>query len=105
MSKGEQVLYSIQRWQELVHQNAVAHGWWETERNIPEMLCLVHSEVSEALEAYRINDEANFGEELADIVIRVLDMCEAFGIDLETEIAKKHSKNCERPYRHGNKKC
>ena len=33
-----------------VHQNAVAHGWWETERDPAEIIALIHSEWSEALE-------------------------------------------------------
>ena len=37
-----------------VHENAVAHGWWEGgERSFPEIAALIHSEVSEALEEYR----------------------------------------------------
>jgi len=61
---------------ELVHKNAVEHGWWQTTRPIPELLCLVHSEVSEALEAYRNGNNENFEEELADVIIRVMDMAE-----------------------------
>lgn len=91
--------------QKAVHENAVAHGWWETKREVPELLCLIHSEVSEALEAYRKHDDTHVGEELADVVIRVLDMCEAYGIDLEKEILEKHEKNKLRPYKHGNKRC
>lgn len=36
-----------------VHENAVAHGWWEDEREAPEILALIHSEWSEALEEAR----------------------------------------------------
>lgn len=36
-----------------VHQNAVAHGWWDKERTVGEILSLCHSELSEALEEYR----------------------------------------------------
>ena len=36
-----------------VHVNAVAHGWWETERDPAEIIALIHSEWSEALEEYR----------------------------------------------------
>ena len=36
-----------------IHVNAVAHGWWETERDPAEIIALIHSEWSEALEEYR----------------------------------------------------
>ena len=88
-----------------IHINAVEHGWWETDRPIPEILALIHSEVSEALEAYRNFDNDNFAEELADVVIRVFDVSVKLGIDIEKEIIKKHEFNKTRPYRHGGKRC
>ena len=36
-----------------IHENALAHGWWDAPRSFPEVLALVHSELSEALEEYR----------------------------------------------------
>ena len=36
-----------------VHENAVAHGWWEEERGLPEVLMLCVSELAEALEEFR----------------------------------------------------
>jgi len=36
-----------------VHENAVAHGWWDDEREVPEIIALIHSEWSEALEEAR----------------------------------------------------
>ncbi len=89
--------------QKEIHQNAINHGWWETVRPVPEVLCLIHSEVSEALEAYRNHDQENFREEMADIAIRLFDAAEGYKIDLQAEILKKHEINKKRPYKHGNK--
>lgn len=36
-----------------VHENAKAHGWWDTDRSFAECICLIHSEWSEALEEAR----------------------------------------------------
>ena len=92
-----------------IHENAVEHGWWETEREIPELLCLIHSEVSEALEGYRnqIPDgqKGCLAEELADVVIRIFDLCHRFDIDIAAAVARKHEQNKLRSYRHGNKLC
>lgn len=38
---------------EEVHANADAHGWWDDDRNTAEIMSLIHSEWSEALEEYR----------------------------------------------------
>jgi len=84
-----------------IHANAVAHGFYEEERAIPEILCLIHSEVSEALESWRKGDEENFNEEIADIVIRVLDLCGYKNIDIAGRVLCKHLKNVKREYRHG----
>ena len=46
------------RWQEAVHQNAKAKGWWDDERNDGEAIALMHSELSEALEVLRKDPEA-----------------------------------------------
>lgn len=107
--------------QKAVHQTAVEHGWWEGgEPNIPEKLMLIVSEVSEALEEYRsgrgyqeiyavdgpyeLGDKPEgFGIELADAVIRILDLCEYLEIDLEEAIATKNYYNRTRAWRHGNK--
>ena len=72
---------------------------WDS--NIPEKIALIHSEASEALEAHRSDNRAEFSEELADIVIRVMDLAGGLHISLEEEIEKKMSKNLSRPWLHG----
>ena len=100
-----------------IHENARAHGSWDEERGFPEVLALIHSEVSEALEEYRNGHGATeiyFSDsgkpegiptELADVIIRVLDYCAYAGIDIENVLEVKHEYNKSRPYRHGGKKC
>ena len=43
----------------------------------------------------------NFKEEIADIFIRLGDLCGSLNINIEEEIIKKMKKNKERPYKHG----
>ncbi len=85
----------------LCHRIAREKGFWDEERNIGEALMLVVTELAEAMEAYRKEDNANFQEEIADTFIRLLDLCGGLNIDIEGEIAKKSEKNKNRPYKHG----
>jgi NTP pyrophosphatase (non-canonical NTP hydrolase) len=100
---------------ERAHANAKEKGFWDGENhNIGEKLALIHSEVSEALEEVRhINrlpllhymegsdKPEGFGIELADVIIRVADLCGHFGIDLNTCIQAKVTYNATRPRKHG----
>jgi len=136
------------------HQIAVEHGWWDKPKTMGELLVLIHSEVSEALEEHRngkeptetyysgksttyfpelengdkcteifysktesemvfqdamgeeviVNKPEGIPSELADIVIRVFDICGYYGIDLEAAIEEKMEYNESRPYKHGGKK-
>ena len=63
-------------------------------------LMLIVGEVAEAMEAIRKDDD-NFREELADVAIRLFDLCGFMAIDLENEIEKKMKINADRPYKHG----
>jgi len=106
--------------QRVCHDNAKEKGWWDGKKhNIPEKLALVHSEISEALEEYRIAENKKklvsvyypfnakpegFVVELADAVIRVMDLCQYLGVSLAETIALKHAYNKTRTHRHGGKR-
>jgi NTP pyrophosphatase (non-canonical NTP hydrolase) len=87
-----------------------AWEWEEEDYKVPAILCLIHSEISEALEAYRSDDKEHFYEEMADVIIRVLDCVGAFvedensSIDFDKILMDKIEKNKTREYRHGNKR-
>ena len=69
------------------------------EISVAEKIALIHSEVSEAYEAYRkknIDGKDGFKEELADIIIRVLHLAGVYKIEIEQEILKKHEFNKNR---------
>ncbi len=83
--------------------NLTVRSWLE-QNAIPAQLALVHSEVSEATEAFRKGDKANFEEELADIIIRTMGIAHALHMDVMDAMEKKLNKNIKRPYRHGGKK-
>lgn len=86
------------------HSIAKEKGWWDEERNDGELIALMHSELSEALEAMRSHGtKDNVAEELADCCIRIFDYCGARDIDLEKILLKKIEYNKTRPYRHGKK--
>lgn len=82
---------------------AKSKGWHDQPREMGTLLALIHSEVSEALEADRKGDQENFAEELADVCIRIFDLCGSKDIDLEGAISRKMERNKTRSYKHGGK--
>ena len=114
----------------VIHTNNKQKGFYDEPKNIGEMLALIHSEVSEALEADRRNqyskiperiweeiEEApndkkfrkmfqenckdRFEDEMADVIIRVLDMCAYLEIDIQKHLKAKIEYNALRPHKHG----
>lgn len=77
---------------------------WGDTYKFPAILALIHSEVSEALEDFRKGDVDHAIEELADVVIRVLDCTGGLTGDFDAVVQAKLEKNRQRGYRHGGKK-
>ena len=97
------------------HGKAWNNGWWHNpktgevvKRPVPELLCLIHSEVSEALEGYRkskpdaplmddhLTDRPMLEVELADAVIRIFDMAGGYGLDVAGALMDKLEYNDNR---------
>lgn len=83
------------------HDNAKSHGFWDNPREFGTLIALIHSELSEALEADRHGDRAHVAEEIADVFIRMADLCGGLGIDIERAIRDKMHLNKMRPRLHG----
>ena len=92
--------------QKEAHAIAKEKGWWDQERTFGDCIALVHSELSEALEAYRVRELVEWtrpgywpphldsppkpmgvASELADVVIRIADTAEWYGENLEGHVS------------------
>ncbi len=105
------------------YENSKSKGFWDNPRNVGEMIALMHSELSEALEELRngrplteiyyevkqynettnaiIEKPCGFGVELADCMIRIMESAYGLGIDLEKALKLKHEYNKTRLHKHG----
>lgn len=93
------------------HDMAVEKGWWDRDRHDAELIALIHSELSEALEGLRAGNPpddkipqfSSAEAELADAVIRIMDMAAVRGWNVGGAIAAKIAFNATRPHKHGGK--
>lgn len=111
-----------------IYQANKSKGFWDAERNKGELLMLVTSELSEALDAdresryadilsfnlsilngdpfqhaFKSNIKDTFEDEIADAVIRLLDLAGGLGIDIDFHVNQKLQYNATRPNKHGKK--
>ena len=118
--------------QQIIHDNAKAKGFYDSTQsnNVSEKLMLIVSEIAEAQEAdrknhhckvgnleyanalstgehfkeyFELNIKNSFGDELADAMIRIMDLAEWKGISLEFHIEQKMRYNSMREKLHGKK--
>lgn len=85
------------RWNNLaeqIHNTNVEKGFWDEgieARNFGELIALVHSELTEAYVVGDLPDDKlpnlpGLGVEIADAIIRLLDACNAYNIDIDTSL-------------------
>ena len=111
MTKLEEFAYlGLEKAQQLAHRTATEAGWYKdpatgqtVERNFGEVVALMHSELSEALEADRkglMDDKLPHRDgrevEFADCIIRILDTAAALGLDVAGAIIEKNRYNQRR---------
>ncbi len=95
--------------QHMIHQTAKDKGWWDEPREAGTCIALMHSELSEALEALRQgnpDDEhcpafSSVEVELSDAIIRILDFAEYHNYDIAGAMFAKMEYNTTRDHKHG----
>lgn len=104
--------YGLDALSAILHETAIEKGFWSSPKNFDvfgNKLALIHSEVTEVLEAIRKNKGSEeIVEEMSDILIRTLDLYASMrnaGFvehSLDEVLFNKMEKNKVRPALHGN---
>lgn len=116
---------NINKLQKEIHKNAVNKGFWDNPHNFGNDIMLIVTELSECVEAHRMNEFADLEafengtedfqtefkkhikdtvqDELADAFIRILDTAEGWGINLKKHVELKMLYNSKRERLHGKK--
>jgi len=94
---------SIDRLSSICHASSVIPGWWDNPRNPGELIALMHSELSEALEGIRkdaqddhLPEFKSVEVELADALIRIFDYAGAANLRLGEAFVAKLAYNAQR---------